>query len=211
VEYADLLSGVRHHYRITYDLNNNVSSIVSIGGGVDTGHKGFLGFTYIGSSFRITDQDSLSYFVDAYSNGLIFKVEKYDTLLMIYEGTEIGRLDYKIPSSTYPYYTITSDAYEWHDGDLVTQTKQAGGADSFYYDLSRSGQAGDAQRIGDFLTYGRSYTPTKHLADEKKYGGTWREEYLYKFDGSGRISQFTKVINGSGSPNDTIIYGYTYY
>ncbi len=210
VDYAS--GNMRQHYIITYDKYNNVDSISDNGGGVDTGAFSFKKFNYIGSSFTITDQTGGIYMVDANTNGQILEVLLTDTLLMTYDGNELTKLSYKQPSSTYPFYTLTSYTYQWNNGDIASYSL-SGVVDSYYYDQSRSGQEGDALRIGNFLQYGRSYISTSHLATEKEMLGTWGEEYLYKFDVAGRISQLTKVTNQGPAPNtnDTETYAYTYY
>ena len=202
--------GVAYHYRITSDTYNTVDSIVSTGGGVDTGNNAISKFTYIGSSFRITDAQGLSYFVDANTSGMILEVQKYDTILMIYNGSQLAELDYKTPISTPPYYTIDATTYQWNNGDITTYGLPHGVVDSYLYNYGRSGQEGDAGRINDFLMYGRSYKNTAHLPVQLKYANG-KENYFYTFDSNGRISIFTKVISGSGAPNDTSAYIYSYY
>ena len=209
VDYADI-GGGRFHYRFTYDRYNNVDSIITVGGGTDTNTYSFAQFTYIGSSFTITDPNGFYYTVDANTNGQIIEVLKTDTLLMKYNGNEIAELDNKLPSNTYPFYIIDSTNYYWNNGDIAAYSK-SGVVDSYYYDNGHSGQEGDALRIDQFITYGRSYTNTNHLPTKLSFLGAWREQYFYHFDGEGRISQLTKVINGGSSPNDTQTYAYTYY
>jgi len=119
VDYAYASGNMRQHYFITYDKYNNVDSISDNGGGVDTGAFSFKKFNYIGSSFTITDQTGGIYMVDANTNGQILEVLLTDTLLMTYNGNELTNLSYKQPSSTYPYYTLTSYAYQWNNGDIT--------------------------------------------------------------------------------------------
>ena len=205
-----LSGGGRFHYHITYDTYNNVDSIGFVGGGTDTGTVGFEKFTYLGSSFTITDQNNNSYTVDAYTNGQIFEVLTIDTMLMTYNGTELAELDYKSPSNTYPFYHIDSTTYRWNNGDMVAFSIN-GVVDSYSYNPGKSGQVGDALRIENFLKFGRSYIATNHLPDELTFNGAWIEQYFYKLDGSGRITQLIKVTNQSSSTNDTVTYAYTYY
>ena len=196
--------GIRKHYFITYDMYNNVDSIGMLGGGTDTGSNGYEKFTYVGSSFTITDQGNNSYTVDANTNGQILKILLIDSITMAYNGTQIVEVNYAYPSYDYTYL--------WdNNNDIAGFSLNGGVVDSYYYDLSHSGQEGDALRIDNFLQYGRSYISTSHVADELEYGGTWIEEYMYTYDNTGRISQLTKVINGGSSPNDTETYAYTYY
>ena len=62
------------------------------------------------------------------------------------------------------------------------------------------------------LQYGRAYTTSTHLATALNYGSDWLETYSYTFDGSGRISQMTRVVNNtsSGGGTDTLRYNYFY-
>ncbi len=203
-------SGVAYHYRITYNSFNSVDSIVKIGGGTDTGTNTFSVFSYTGSSFRISDQQGLSYLVLANTKGQILQIHKVDTILLTYEGNELTGIDYKAPSSVYPYYVISSFVYHWRNGDFVTISTPLGAVDSIYYDNSRGGQIGDAMRIDNFLAYGRSFTSTNHLPSQLKYANG-KQDYYYTFDGDGRISKLTKVISDNSAPSDTSEYIFRYY
>ncbi len=202
--------GTVYHYRITYNAFNTVDSIVTTGGGTDTGTNSFSVFSYTGSSFLITDQQGLSYGVYANTNGMILEVLKTDTMLMTYNGNELTELDYKSPSNTPPYYIINAVTYNWRGGDIISYGPSQGAMDSVYYDPRHIGQVGDALRIDDFLTYGRSLTSTADLPAELKYANG-KEDYYYTFDGQGRISTLRKVISDNNSPNDTADYIYKYY
>ncbi len=203
--------GSRFYYHIGYDRYNNVDSIGIIGGGNDTGYVNYLTFSYVGSSFVINDHQNGSLMVDANTNGQIIKVLSTDTLILFYSGSELTEIERKLASINPPGYTLDSTVYKWNNGDLTGYKVDAGVVDSFYYDLTRNGQIGDALSIENFLKYGRSYFSTVHLPDELSYRGVWIEEDLYQFDGHGRISELQRVINGAGSLNDTMTYVYTYY
>ncbi len=202
--------GYTNHYHITYDIYNNVDSIVNIGGGTDTGSNSFEVFTYTGSSFSIKDQQNYSLLVYANTNGMILEIQKTDTILMTYNGNELAELDYKSPSNVYPFYSLSATTYQWNNGDIVTFGPPHGVPDSCYYDLRRSGQVGDAGRIDEFINYGRSYTSTSHLPVQLKYANG-QEDYYYTYDSQGRINTLTKVISDNVSPNDTSEYIYKYY
>jgi hypothetical protein len=202
--------GIVYHYRITYDAYNNVDSILNTGGGTDTGSNSFNVFTYTGSSFLVTDQQNLSYQVYANTSGLILEILKTDTILMTYNGKQLAELDYKSPSSVYPFYTVTATTYQWNNGDIITFGPPQGVVDSYFYDLRRSGQVGDALRIDEFINYGRSYNNTSHLPVQLRYSNG-RENYYYTYDSQGRISSLMKVISDNNSPNDTADYLYRYY
>jgi len=203
--------GAIKHYRIVYDVYNNVDSIVRTGGGADTGSNGFEAFNYVGSSFSITDQTGNSFTVDANTNGQIFKVLVTDTLTMTYNGTELTELTTKILSPTYPFYSLVSTNYLWGSGDIVSATT-ASTTDSIAYNTSKSGQIGDALRIDAFLTYGRSYIVTSHLPIDFTSSGNWVEHAFYQFDSQNRLSQFLKVLNNNGaSADDSTFYNYQYY
>jgi len=208
-------TGGRHHYYIGYDSFNNVDSIGIIGGGTDTGYADYVTFNYVGSSFVINDHQNGSLMVDANSSGQIIKVLSIDTMIMFYNGSELTEIERKLASINPPGYALDSTIYTWNGGDLIGYKVDTGVVDSYYYDLTRTGQIGDALNIENFLTYGRSYFSTVHLPDELSFRGVWIEEDLYQFDGQGRISELMRVINGTtngtSSPNDTTTYVYTYY
>lgn len=195
--------GIRLHYYIGYDAYDNVDSISIIGGGIDTQSVDYKTFTYVGSSFVINDYLNGPLTVYANTNGQILQVLTLDTATMTYNGSELTQLAYAQPSEIY--------TYQWNNGDITTCTNSGGVVDTYYYDLSRNGQAGDALRIDNFLKYGRSYITTCHLPDEQEYGGNWIEEDLYQFDSQKRISVLTRVFNGGSTSNDTETYAYTYY
>ena len=207
--------GGRFYYHINYDSYNNVDSISILGGGNDTGYFDYLTFSYVGSSFIINDFQNGALMVDANTNGQIIKVLSTDTLIMTYNGIELTQLNYKLASTSAPYYTLDSDVYTWNNGDMTEYKHDMGVTDSCHYDMTRSGQVGDALSIENFLRYGRSYFSTVHLPDELSYNGVWIEEEVYTFDNDGRISMLQRVTNGStngaSSPNDTTTYAYTYY
>jgi hypothetical protein len=195
--------GVRYHYFIFYDMYNNVDSISKVGGGIDTGYSDYYTFNYVGSSFIINDGNVGPITVDANTNGQILKILVVDSVTMYYNGSELTELKYA---------TSPSRIYQWdNNGDIASDSLAGGVADTYYYDLSRNGQIGDALRIDNFLQYGRSYITTNYLPDELGHNGIWIEEDLYQFDDKGRISQLKRIINGNANPNDTTTYAYTYY
>ncbi len=205
------LSGnVVNHYHITYDAYNNVDSIINTGGGTDTGSNSFIVFSYTGSSFVITDQQSYSLVVYANTDGQILEIQKTDTLLMKYNGNELAELDYKSPSNVYPFYTVAATTYQWNNGDIATFGLPGGVADSYSYDLRHGGQTGDALRAEEFINYGRSYTNSTHVPIQLKYANG-QENYYYTYDGQGRISTLMKVVSDNNAPNDTSDYIYRYY
>jgi len=209
VDYAH--AGEIEHYRVVYDGYNNVDSIVRTGGGTAVGNNGIKKFIYFGSSFSITDEIGYSFKVYANTNGLIIKVLIPDTLVMSYKGLQLDELDYKLAKSTPPYYTISSVYYTWSGGDVTYIGPAGSGGSSYYYDLSKSGQAGDIFRVGDFLSFGRSYVRTTHLPKGMITATDTVEKYYYQFESStGRISQMLKVNTAAGF-DDSFTYNYRYY
>ena len=200
------------HYCIVYDAYNNVDSMIIIGGGTDTGHTDTRIFNYFGGSYTVSDQNGNSITVQTSTNGLILGVFMFaDTLTMVYNGTQVGKVDTKVPSSVYPYYAKTDTNYLWNNGDMVSISFNAG-ADSCDYNLSKAGQIGDAFRIDAFLAYGRPYIKTSHTPIDLKKSGVWLEKYFYQFDGQGRITEFVKVRNNNGVvADDSTFYVYQYY
>jgi hypothetical protein len=211
IAYIDLIhaQGVTH-YHVVYDAVNNVDSIVSVGGGTDTGHNGFKKFNYFTTSYSVTDENNNYFNVWINSNGAIIKVLTLDTLIMNYNGTQLFELDVKSVTAIYPYTAFTKTNYFWQNGDmniLVTSKEN----DTVDYNTGRSGQQGDAMRIDEFLAYGQSYIKTTHLPTDQKSSGRWIQRYFYQFDGSSRISQFIKVQNYYGTAtDDSTIYNYRY-
>ena len=203
------------YYRIVYDAAHNVDSIVYTGGGIDTGNNGFLKFSYLNSSYTITDRGNNYTYVDINTSLMIDTVTSSTSSDVIYmqynNGTQIGAVNTKVLTSTYPYYTINIVDYSYNNGDITNETF-ASGAYAYTYDAGHSGQLGDPQRISQFLQYGRAYTTSTHLATALNYGSDWLETYSYTFDGSGRISQMTRVVNNtsSGGGTDTLRYNYFY-
>lgn len=200
------------NYNIFYGASNNVDSMIITGSGTSAGYKGSRRFTYFGSSYSITDESNNSITIYATTTGMIIKVLIQDTISMIYNGSELGELDIWNATTTYPYFFILRRNFTWQNGDIRSDSSGGLPAYSYDYDKSRPGQPGDGWRIDEFLNYGLSYTKTAHLPQDQMYAGTWAEKYYYVFDGSGRISQFTKVGNNNGvAPDDSTIYNYTYY
>jgi hypothetical protein len=198
------------HYRFVYDASNNIDSIKMVGGGLDTGHYSYSVFSYFGSSYSVTNESGFNFKVQAATNGLMLKVLLYDTVSFIYDNNVLGAVEVKTPTTVTPFYTKTTYNYYWNNGDIARET-YSGNTDSFFYNQSRTGQAGDPWRIEEFLSYGRSYTKTSHLLNQKNHNGTWAEKYLYQFDANGRISQLQKIVNNNGAvPNDTVYYNYGY-
>lgn len=203
-------SGEIEHYHIVYDQYYNVDSIVRTGDGTALGNNGYKKFTYFGSSYSITDESNFSFTVQANTSGQILKILTADTLIMHYNGSQLGALDTKTALPSYPYYKVTTVYYTWTNGD-VTGVGPAGGTDNIYgYDLSKSGQPGELFRIADFLVYGRSYIKNTHLAKYLITGSDTVEKYYYQFEATGRLSQLLKINNSSGS-DDSTFYNYKYY
>ncbi len=202
--------GVRH-YHIVYDRFNNVDSFVVVGGGYDTGYNGYTFFNYIGSSYNITDGTGSFLSIYAYSNGLILKVLQKDTLNMLYNSSnQLAEINVVSPITRYPYDSVTFIYYNWNNGDM-TDYNSNGVNWKYDYDNSHTGQIGDAIRINEFLTYGRSFIKSNHIPKDFYTGNIMTEQYLYTYDGSGRISVFTKIlVDHTGRPNDTTTYSYFY-
>jgi len=209
IDYAH--TGSILHYHIYYDSGNEVDSITYVGDGTSIGSSGFKDFSYFGTSFNITDQTNFTFTVDAYSNGLIFKILVADTLGMIYNGAQIAELDQFSTTTYYPYHTNTPTDYTWKNGDVNTITT-ANVTGQYDYDDTKYGQPGDPIRISEFLLYGRSFIKTTHLPTDITKSGVWTEHYFYTFDSHSRISQLMRIFNNNGvSIDDTSTYNYTYY
>ncbi len=197
------------HYHITYDAFSNVDTIVMIGGGTDTGHSETRVFTYFGTSYAISGGGGTT--VNTNAIGAISSIDRSpDTLAFTYSNNQLGRVTTQAPSTAFPYYTKTDTNYAWNNGDMVAIAFTSG-VDSFSYDVSKTGQVGDALRIDAFLNYGRAYIKTSHVPSQW-YGSQWIERYFYHYDGQGRITQFIKVKNNFGTgTDDSTFYSYQYY
>ncbi len=204
-------SGSILHYRVYYGIGNNVDSLIITGDGSSAGYHGIKAFSYFGSSYSITDQDNFTYTVYANTSGMILKLLIADTTSFIYNGTQLGEIDVRTTTPTYPFFTINATNYYWQSGDVVTVT--GGGINKSYaYDQARNGQPGDPFRIDAFLNYGRSYIKTTHLPQSLSTGSGWLEKYYYTFNPSGLISQLIKVKNNNTvTADDSTFYNYTYY
>lgn len=199
------------HYRMVYDRSNNVDSFVIVGGGYDTGYYGYSVFNYIGSSYNIKDETGGFLSIYAYSNGYILKVLQKDTLNMLYNNSnQLTQINVVSPITRYPYDSVTSIYYNWKNGDM-TDYNAKGANWKYDYDGSHGGQIGDAIRVSEFLSYGRSFIKTSHIPSAFYTGNIMTEQYLYTYDGSGRVSVFTKIlVDHTGRPNDTTTYTYFY-
>ncbi len=198
------------HYSITYDAYNNVDTMRITGGGSALGHNAFKAFAYIGSSYSITDETGYTFPVYANTAGMILSiVQSADSMSFVYNGTQLATLYDVSPILNPPYYVLSSTQYTWSGGDVASIYTNSIN-ETYDYDKSKSGQAGDIIRINQFLGLGLSYTKTSHLPIDMYISGTWAEKYYYQFDSQGRISQMQKVTNIAPA-TDTAIYQYTYY
>jgi hypothetical protein len=209
IEYTH--SGGGRHYNLFYGAYSDLDSMHWTGTGTSSGSSGYKKFSYFGTSFNITDETNFTYTVYANSNGQILKVLVTDTLGFSYSNNEIKQMQVYTHTASYPFYKYVATDYYWKNGDLASFTSE-NATTVFDYDLTKFGQPGDAIRMSEFLLYGRSFIKTIHLPSLLSKNSVWTEKYLYQFDGSGRISQMSKISNNLGiTPDDTATYGYTYY
>ncbi len=200
-------AGNTTNYQVFYDAANNVDSISITG----NGRLGYKKFGYFSASYTITDERFFAVKADVSASGKIVKVYVPDTLTMVYKSTgNIDELVTRVSIGTYPYYKKISAYYAYADGDITAVTSP-GSSDSYDYDKGRSGQQGDPQRIAQFLAYGRSYVNSDHLAKYRIHNSDTAEKYFYEFDGAGRITVMTMLLNYSVSGGrDTVVYRYGY-
>jgi len=196
-------------YRVVYDGLYNVDSLVWAGLGSSSGSSGLTKFKYVGTSFTMTNVSGIEIMVYADGAGKMLKVLQADTIIFHYKNDLLEALDHKTATTMPPYYTTTTEYYSWKDGDLTYVGPSGGTGVGFYYDMSKSGQAGDPMRIDNFLLYGRSYIKTNHLPMGMTRNADTIARYFYQFDGSNRISQLSSV-SYDGSLTDTVAYRYTY-
>ena len=202
------------HYRIVYDTNKNVDSIIW---SVDPSYVSFYQFSYSGNKCTTRSDtlpgDNYDLIMGLNSNGTIQYIVNYDSSAMTYTGTElIGTHIYESSS-----YGIT---YDWFGGDIDDfdyYYSNYGGPTNYeykyyYYDVTKTGQVGDAIRIKDFLQYGRPLLLTQHIPTALRSDTGIVEQYFYQYDSQNRITQFI-TVSTDNSPNeiDTMIYVYTYY
>ena len=153
-------SGSIAHYRFVYDAINDVDSIISTGGGLDTGHNGFTYFTYFGNTYTATDENNNSYTITD-SGGVIQEIAIPDTVIVTYYRSLPSVLTIKSPSPYIPYYVATIADYSWANGDINYINIQGGATETYTYNTAKNGQIGDGCRIDDFLSYGKAYLQNK--------------------------------------------------
>ena len=206
-------NGDATYYRITYGAGNNVDSIISTGGGTDTGYKNYLTFTYLNSSYIITDKSNDQTTVHLSSSvtiDSIFYGSSTAYTYIQYNGGQVGAVNDEMPIPAYPYYTLNIYDYTYANNN-ITAINTTGASQAYDYNMAQKGQLGDPQRIDEFLKLGRTYTASANLATDLFNNGSWLEKYFYQLDGNGRITLMTRVINNtSGGANDTLRYAYTY-
>jgi hypothetical protein len=198
-------SGTSVQHRVTYAMGGNVDSMAKTGSS-----SGFMKMTYVGQTYTIANQSGQSLYLYTNADGNITKVFTKDTLLMFYTNGQIYEMDVVSPTNVYPFFSKTVNTYGWSNGDLTNIRKPANATFSYYYDNSKSGQAGDAIRIRQFLDYGRSYTKTSHLPIGLIYNGDSIEQYYYEFDGQSRVTKLTNVDRSGSGPDDTTEYTIQY-
>jgi hypothetical protein len=194
-------SGDTENYRIVYNAQNQVDSIIETTyyGTVSVSTFIYSGLSYVvlnsGSSGAPSDSVALN------ADGTVNTINSgyYDAYNFSYNSNGLSQRD-----EIYSTEQIFTN-YVWVNGDIdssYTTPVNSGGSGSeiYYYDLRHHWQMGDAISINDFLAYGRPTVHSKHLMTQTSNNSS-PTQYAYKFDSRGRITQLTQ--NG-------MIYYYTY-
>ncbi len=204
-------NGSIENYQFFYGASNNIDSVSITGSGSSYGHNGYLKYSYIGSSWTVTDQNGYGFMVWANTAGQLLKVLVADTLTFTYNNNMLTVQNEYATSATPPYYVNTPTYYTWLNGD-VTKTESGTLNQTYTYNTSKNGQPGDPIRIAGFLAYGVSAIKTNHLVTRIANSSTQGKNYAYTFDNKGRISMLVEVVyNNTLNKHDTTTYAYTYY
>jgi hypothetical protein len=205
IKTVDYYDGMRtFHYRIVYNAQNKVDSIIETTDPIIPGATGNLPSIYSDSGYTVLYNIGGMYFLDSNTfkivlneNGMITWLSKgnkrgADTLTYKYnDTTEV--VEFNIKNGI---VHSLQEHYYWQDGDLIGYT----------YDTAKW-QQGDYLSIQDFLKYGRPIFKTKHLVTgiSNNPGPHIQPKYIYRFDSVGRISQMLIPVI-----SDKQRYTYTY-
>ena len=184
-------------WRIVYDTQNRVDSIIEIAPGTTSSIKKFA---YSASFYTITEfsnSDSSVNKVTLNPDGSINSVYRgpQDTIYISYGANGVAQ----IKNNEYGQSYVSN--YTWINGDIDSASSPSSNGATYFYNINYLWQIGDGISIFDFLDYGRPIIHSKHLMTEQSYDGT-SEKYMYKFDNRSRITQLT-----IGS--ETYVYTYT--
>ncbi len=173
-------------WRIVYDTQNRVDSIIEISPGTTPSVKKFA---YSASFYTITEfsnSDSSVNKVTLNPDGTINSIYRgpQDTIYIAYGANGVAQ----IKNNEYGQ-SFTSN-YTWINGDIDSASSPPSNGETYFYNINYLWQIGDGISIFDFLDYGRPTIHSKHLMTEQVYDGT-SEKYSYKFDSRSRITQLT--------------------
>jgi len=179
-------SGSITSWRIVYDTQNRVDSIIEIAPGTTPSVKKFA---YSASSYTITgfsNSDSSVNKVTLNPDGTINSIYRalQDTIYIAYGANGVAQ----IKNNEYGQ-SFTSN-YTWIYGDIDSASSPPSNGETYFYNINYLWQIGDGISIFDFMDYGRPTIHSKHLMTEQVYDGT-SEKYSYKFDNRSRITQLT--------------------
>jgi len=199
-------SGDLFHYNIYYNQDNNVDSIIltqTVAGSV---YHGYSKFSYSGNTITVTDDNNGTATFSTNANGMITQIADLavGATAITYNGTEVTEL---------VAYVVDTTKYIWGgNGNISTGKDNSGNNDTYFFDLKNYGQPGDALRIDDFLSYGRSIIRTNNLPMQIQDANTDELQlFSYTFDGQGRISTLTEKYTENNLVIDSTVYTYTYY
>lgn len=197
-------------YRIAYTSQGNVDSIIS----TDSASIGYLKFQYFNNYYLIKHSTGYIDSVVTYNGNIIYIGQQStgDTLYFIYDAS--NRLSQQI-IHTYNAGTINSidtTKYQWGSFDIYSIQSFTSPVPAYYtFNPNITGQTGDALRINQFLSCGRTYLNSPHLPIQETYYGNPIANYSYSYDADGRITKLTIAENySSGSYLDTVVYLYQY-
>jgi len=202
--------GVTEQYTFFYDMYHNLDSVSISSNASSGGQIGYLKYTYIGSSWSVTDENGNSFMVYANTNDQVLKVLIPDTLYYNYSNNLLASLTQYLTITTPPYYVDNVTNYTWKDGDLAS-TQSGAQTSTYTYNTGKNGQPGDAIRIKGLLYDGVSPIKTTHLPTALAISATQGINYAYTFDSRGRISTLVEdTYDHTLNTHDTTTYAYTY-
>lgn len=199
------------NYRCVYDSQGNLDSLVY--SNIDSGNNnnGYLAFEYATNYYLVHHSTGGTDSIQLNKGNFTYVYQQSTGDSIYFEYNTAGNITKQfihMPVNG----AIDSNVFNWGSFD-INYIQSYTSSNPAYYTVNPNivGQIGDALRINQFLTYGKTYLNTPHLPIFETYVGNVVENYLYKYDASGRISELSVAENfNSGTNMDTIYYKYTY-
>lgn len=201
-----------YSYRIVYNGNFQVDSIVKTGAGNLAPYSNVKTFSYDGYGCKIATTYSSPSIIsdDIYltynSNGKISKaVTLSDTMIFSYDNQELTTYEYRLKGNP-SLFRI----YKWNDGnvDKILNKDSSILASNLFLDEKTTPPEFESE-VDYFLRYGKSIFRTKNLPSQYIYANM-NLFFYYNFDQYGRVAEMLKVSISPAWNPDTTIYSYSY-